>query len=819
MNENTLIESRMLDLGADRYIRQQESAAARGELRSAENRLFKGALGKVEAAMQEYLDTPTGRGRPETWKAYLADLGATKAALISLRLAFAGVSSSKGYVDTCIAIGRQVEVELIGAAVSSQNEEAYKTLLRRVKGLRTVDFRGKVFTELAQEAGFWSPMDVQDHIKIGAGFLNFCLEHSGVFETVLENEGTEDQDRVLAFTEDAAVLLDDIGEMEQWMRPVFLPMLSKPRDWESFTTGCYEDPRLAATVPMVRTVWKGFNKKINEAVQAGAEFAQALNATQSVPLQANAFVAQWVEKAHAADMTISGFPEAVIVVPKDADKRTKALLRKTNKERSALRKELVSTIGLAKQYVDFGTFYLPSVLDWRGRVYAKPHLNHQREDHCKALFQFANGRTLTPMGAMWLRIHVANCAAFKVDWEGGKKALDKLPLDVRGAWTVENYDRIERMVDDPAADLWWTEADSPFMFLAACEALVGYTRNPEGYLCHIPVGVDGSCSGLQHFSAMLRDPVGGAHVNLVPQDAPADVYAAVAAAVAPLVEKDAAEGHEMAARWLKIGITRKIAKRCVMTYVYGSKQYGFSEHLAEDFSKDIRDVVTPDMVQSEGEEDWQFSFRIEKEIKATAAYLAKHIWAAVQSTVKAAAEGMDWLQETASLLAREGIAATWTTPSGFPVSNSYYEHEYERVNLLLWESGFTVPKRTQARVMTGHSKKLNTRKCRSSISPNFVHSLDAAHLHKVVLKATAEGIEDVLLIHDSFSCHPNDMPRFVQIVRETFVEMYQQHDPIGDLYEFARTVLSAKGLKELKQPPQRGTLDLDQVLGSHYAFA
>src|SRR3546814_17064020 len=43
----------------------------------------------------------------------------------------------------------------------------------------------------------------------------------------------------------------------------------------------------------------------------------------------------------------------------------------------------------------------------------------------------------------------------------------------------------------------------------------------------IPVALDGSCSGLQHFSAMLRDEEGGAAVNLLPAERPQDVYKGV----------------------------------------------------------------------------------------------------------------------------------------------------------------------------------------------------------------------------------------------------------------------------------------------------
>jgi DNA-directed RNA polymerase len=43
--------------------------------------------------------------------------------------------------------------------------------------------------------------------------------------------------------------------------------------------------------------------------------------------------------------------------------------------------------------------------------------------------------------------------------------------------------------------------------------------------------MDGTCNGYQHLSAMGRDPAGGRAKNLVPAEAPADIYQEVAAAV------------------------------------------------------------------------------------------------------------------------------------------------------------------------------------------------------------------------------------------------------------------------------------------------
>jgi DNA-directed RNA polymerase len=70
---------------------------------------------------------------------------------------------------------------------------------------------------------------------------------------------------------------------------------------------------------------------------------------------------------------------------------------------------------------------------------------------------------------------------------------------------------------------FWTKADKPFLFLAACVELTKAMSFGPGYVCSLPVSWDGSCSGLQHLCAMTRSEE-GKHVNLTNLPEPQDVY-------------------------------------------------------------------------------------------------------------------------------------------------------------------------------------------------------------------------------------------------------------------------------------------------------
>src|SRR5689334_1249230 len=107
---------------------------------------------------------------------------------------------------------------------------------------------------------------------------------------------------------------------------------------------------------------------------------------------------------------------------------------------------------------------------------------------------------------------------------------------------------------------FWRGADDPWQFLAFCFEWADYLdAENEGrpFISHLPVAVDGTCNGLQHFSAMLRDPVGGEAVNLTPSDRPQDIYQRVADRTIELLKGHYADG-DYADKWLAFGIDRKL---------------------------------------------------------------------------------------------------------------------------------------------------------------------------------------------------------------------------------------------------------------------
>jgi len=88
-----------------------------------------------------------------------------------------------------------------------------------------------------------------------------------------------------------------------------------------------------------------------------------------------------------------------------------------------------------------------------------------------------------------------------------------------------------------------------------------------------------------------------------------------------------------------------------------------------------------------------------------------------------------------------------------------------------------------------------------------------------VARAKEEGIDDFMLIHDSFGTHCASTGRFGSIIRESMLEMYSNSDVIHDLYLELRTQLLPEEVEDLPLPPAKGNLVLADSLESRYSFA
>ena len=295
-------------------------------------------------------------------------------------------------------------------------------------------------------------------------------------------------------------------------------------------------------------------------------------------------------------------------------------------------------------------------------------------------------------------------------WTDGIK-VSKLALAERVTWVYENEERILAAADDPFGDLWWTEADQPIQFLAACREWAGWLREGEGFMSSLPIALDGSCSGTQHFSMAFRDEIGGAAVNLVPADMPSDIYTLVMNQGVERLEEIAAgnsENAEVARQWLASELLiRPTFKRPTMTFSYGSVAYGFRDQIMEDTLRPAfkahREALTKGQPTF-----WPF----ESDGYKAATLLSMVTYTAVSAVVQKAAEAMRWLQEVSKVVTREGLPVRWTTPDGFPVVQHYRDMTTHRIDTTI--AGTRIRANIKEDTLDIHKRKQA-----SSFPPNY----------------------------------------------------------------------------------------------------
>ena len=118
--------------------------------------------------------------------------------------------------------------------------------------------------------------------------------------------------------------------------------------------------------------------------------------------------------------------------------------------------------------------------------------------------------------------------------------------------------------------------------------------------------------------------------------------------------------------------------------------------------------------------------------------------------------------------------------------------------------------------MDNDTEEVNKQRQESGIAPNFIHSLDAAHLQRTVYSCVAQGITSYAMVHDSYGTSLGDAQQMFDAVRVEFFRMYTQFDPIATFQRHLEILAENKKLPDI---PAKGSLNLSCVLDSKYIFS
>lgn len=791
-------EAEMRGEGVARYLKHLNKSTEAGLPPGI--RMLKMTVGKLSEAIGEWIvEVRTGKARKYAHVATAIELaGVDAVAYLAMRHAVNAVSGRVKVTNYAICLGTAIADEIEFAQFKAANPKMFSRIADKVEESSNAGYRTRVLHLMRRREGVQDVnWDKAAKLQVGTLLMELTIQATGIVEMVTLDEGRHNKAHHLVGTEKAREWMSKQHEYCQAMLPLYMPMLCKPNDWINPFQGGY----LTHKMEMLKTPNHNYLSEL-ENIEMPMVY-RAVNALQNTSWRINKRVLEVLKHLWNIGGQRAGLPNKeplpIPNKPHDIDaneEACKAWKKEATRIHTHNHRNLskVSGVGqkiyLADKYAEEESFYFVWTLDWRGRAYPVGTLLHpQADDSGKALLEFSEGKPLGNSGWKWLAVQLANTFG-----------EDKCSYADRIQWALDHDAEILEYARDPLSNQGWTEADSPFCFLATCFEWLGYRTHGNSHVCHLQVQVDGSCNGLQNFSGLLLDPVGGAATNLIPSEKPSDIYGIVATHAAAQMERDASKGIPEA-KVLLGRYSRSWTKRNTMTFAYSVSQYGMKDQMM----REIRDFTDGGGVMDFTDTD---AFK-------TASYLASINMTAIENTVVAAAAAMDWLKEVAKLAASDGLPVWWTSPAGMPIQQNYMETLGQRVRCMCGG------KRTEF-IIQVDGKKINGRKQASSISPNVIHSFDAAHLMRTIGFGLDVGIKDFSFIHDSFGTHACDMDELSHQLREAFIEQYSDN-LLGKFRDEIVEQLSRSGALEIvdKLPPlpPRGTLNLEEVRNSRYFFA
>ena len=420
--------------------------------------------------------------------------------------------------------------------------------------------------------------------------------------------------------------------------------------------------------------------------------------------------------------------------------------------------------------------------DSRGRMYAnQPHYNPLGTDLAKALLLYND---YLPVNLRELSISTANLMGF-----------DKATLDDRVKFVDEHMATIIRIGESPwdnmedllalelgKKDLWQFLATAREWFMISEHLSEG--KDISEYMSNLPNARDGTNQAIQILSLIGRDEFCGPMVNVAPhydengEQAVGDAYAYIGGFIV-----SALDGLEDPSDTLKAFTDalrdhprrcRVVAKRNTMTKNYSGTRWGFGIQHWED--KDSYEFEEADALTY-----------------SDCFILGGVIYDIIENQFKKASELMEWMKEGVTLMHSTNPVLTWKLPDGFTA----FADKYETTNVNV--SG-NIGDKAVSLLIHIRKNKINKRKHRNAVAPNFIHSLDAYILREILRWMPEDA--PISTVHDSFSTTSNNIPTLIEVGREAYKKA-------TDREQFRK--MCNEAFKVDRKLPDEGSLEVDSL--------
>lgn len=862
------LEEEMFNGGIRRFEADQQRQIASGnESDTAWNRrLLSELIAPMAEGIQAYKEEYEGKkGRAPRALAFLQCVENEVAAYITMKVVMDMLNTDVTLQAISMSIAERIEDQVRFSKLEGHAAKYFEKVKKSLKASRTKSYRHAhnvaVVAEksvAAKDADFdrWEAWPKDTQLQIGTTLLEILeasVFYNGepVFVRAMRSFGGKTI-YYLQTSETVGQWIAAFKEHVAQLAPAYAPCVVPPRPWKTPFNGGFHTEKVASRVRLV----KGDREHVRKlTVKQMPKVYKAINALQNTKWQVNKEVLAVAEDVIRLDLGY-GVPSFKPLIDKENKpanpvpvefqhlrgrelkemlseeqwqafinwKGECARLYTAETKRGSKSAAVVRMIGQARKYSAFESIYFVYAMDSRSRVYAQSStLSPQSNDLGKSLLRFTEGRKIDSAEALkWFLVLGANL------W-----GWDKKTFAVRQSNVLDGdfQDMCRDIAADPLTFTQWAKADEPYQFLAWCFEYSRYLDAlDEGtqadFETHLPVHQDGSCSGIQHYSAMLRDEVGAKAVNLKPSDAPQDIYGAVARVVISknALYMDAAEGttftsgsltlsgselRAMASAWDSVGITRGLTKKPVMTLPYGSTRLTCRDSVI-DYIVDLEEKEAQMAVAEGRAANRVHPFDDNGDLTPAKAYnyMTALIWPSISEVVKAPIVAMKMIRQLARFAAKRNEGLEYPLPTGFILKQKIMATEMLRVRTcLMGDIKMSLQVETDV---------VDETAMMGAAAPNFVHGHDASHLILTVCHLVDEGVTSIAVIHDSFGTHADNTAKLRHALKSEMVGMYSEGNALQKLLdEHENRWLVDTGI----EVPEQGNFDLNEIMDSDYCFA
>ena len=885
-----LLEQEMLDSGVRRYFagverakKKQNQSGKTVDISDESNTSYGISIMKyfidsiadcIRFDLQANLGKP-GR-KPIAWE-YLATVNVERAAFITAKTIIDSISRTVKLTSLVIKIASKLEDNCRFEALESADRKYLRSTQRYIKEQKITDYKKKRSilihsADKSDKVPEWEPWPIQHKAHIGTALLEAFIKATSDYDengnrvvgTAFVEKYSQQQFKkvtyVIVSTPKAHAWIKANQDVCKEMYPDYMPCIEEPLDWTSPTNGGFHSKELQRRKPLVKMQRPQYLKEMRKHVDKMDTFYRTVNTLQKTKWEVNSFVYnQMLDEFKRNDGIDMPPPEPLITPPCPLPpleqggmsskefiaykKHKKAMLTYDEKvafaqwhmkskeikyketERSSKAMQISRTLNVASNFKNEDAIYFVWTADFRSRLYAAgTALSPQGTDKSKALLKFARGVRLGKHGLKHLKYHAA-----------GVFGVDKCTLEERIEFIDKHKDEIIATGFNPdSARDFWKQADKPYQLLAVCQELAECLilgGDNEDFVSHIPCAQDGSCNGIQNYSAMLCDNTGAIATNLMDCLSPEDIYTDAGTKIIEFLHYAIKEGKtwdgkewnfapaqdlSVAQGWLDFGIERSCTKKPTMVIPYGGTKIGcrdtcyeylreLTEKRQNDNSAYYNPFIDMTLLNDDGE--------ITDSEKYAITYLHHLVWKALDVVVIAARTAMKFLKNVTACVVKDGELGNmikWTTPTGFVVYQDIKNVKNTQIKTHL-EGRIDLSFRTEL-------KSIDTRRMQTSIAPNFVHSMDSSHLQMCINLGYILGIRDFCVVHDSFGAHAGCCEDLHIAIRRSFVDMHRNN--LLETFWYDQVQQNPHLLPDM--PPlsnvQRGDFDLNRVLTSTHFF-